>query len=115
MAIGKRQLAGSARCGADARPELPALGLAHIDGPRELIALVIDAEGYDATILKTIDWNRLRPWLLIYEHVHLAAERAERVKARLGRHGYVCALRDQENTYCLRDDTRTFLRCARSI
>ena len=87
------------------------LQAAHIDGPRELIALVIDAEGYDATILKTIDWRRLHPWLLIFEHVHLAVERAKRVNARLGRHGYVCALRDQENTYCLRDDVQTFSRC----
>ena len=91
------------------------LRAAAIDGPRELVALVVDAEGYDGIILQTLDFARLRPWLLVYEHVHLTALRAKRTVSRLRRNGYACLLRDEENTYCLDGDTATFARCGVSI
>jgi FkbM family methyltransferase len=37
-------------------------------------AVIIDTEGYDFEILKMIDFQRFRPKLVIYEHLHLNKE-----------------------------------------
>ncbi|MEO0778363.1 MAG: FkbM family methyltransferase [Bacteroidota bacterium] len=41
-------------------------------GVAQLDLLLTDTEGYDAEILKTIDFERVRPKMLIYEHRHLS-------------------------------------------
>lgn len=47
-------------------------------GIRELQLLHIDAEGHDYTVLKSLDFNRCQPELLLFEHGHLPrAERSE--------------------------------------
>jgi FkbM family methyltransferase len=62
--------------------------------------LVIDTEGHDFEIIRTIDLSRIRPSVLIYEHAHLG--RADRLACwRLLRaHGYRCAA-DWSNTLAL--------------
>jgi FkbM family methyltransferase len=66
--------------------------------------LVVDTEGYDHEILKSIDFERRHPRLVIYEHYHLpAAERAacrELVRAA----GYK-SMEEGFDTFCL--DART--------
>lgn len=50
--------------------------------------LQIDTEGYDYEIVRMIDFERLRPRLIVFEHKHLqAAERASS-EARLRDHGF---------------------------
>jgi FkbM family methyltransferase len=62
--------------------------------------LVIDTEGHDFEIIRTIDFSRIRPLVLIYEHKHLG--RADRLACwRLLRaNGYRCAA-DWSNTLAL--------------
>jgi FkbM family methyltransferase len=62
--------------------------------------LVIDTEGHDFEIIRTIDFARIRPLVLIYEHIHLG--RADRLACwRLLRaNGYRCAA-DWSNTLAL--------------
>lgn len=64
--------------------------------------LHMDTEGYDYEILKSIDLDRWRPALLIYEHKHLGAERAE-CRARLRGAGYA-TFEEGQDTWCA--DTR---------
>jgi FkbM family methyltransferase len=53
--------------------------------------LVIDTEGHDFEIIQTIDFSRISPLVLIYEHKHLG--RADRVASwrLLQANGYRCA------------------------
>jgi FkbM family methyltransferase len=62
--------------------------------------LVIDTEGHDFEIIRTIDFSRIRPVVLIYEHIHLC--QADRLACwRLLRaNGYRCAA-DWSNTLAL--------------
>lgn len=46
--------------------------LAEAFGINRLDIVVIDTEGYDFEILKFIDFKRLQPRLVIFEHVHLS-------------------------------------------
>jgi FkbM family methyltransferase len=53
--------------------------------------LVIDTEGHDFEIIKSIDFSKMRPSVLIYEHIHLC--RADRLACwdLLQTCGYRCA------------------------
>jgi FkbM family methyltransferase len=53
--------------------------------------LIIDTEGHDFEIIQTIDFSRISPLVLIYEHKHLG--RADRVASwrLLQANGYRCA------------------------
>jgi FkbM family methyltransferase len=53
--------------------------------------LIIDAEGHDFEIIRTMDFSRIRPLVLIYEHIHLG--QADRVACwrLLQARGYRCA------------------------
>ena len=55
---------------------------------RALDLLQIDAEGYDAEIVRMIDFAAIRPALIKYEHLHLAARDAADVKRILTDNGY---------------------------
>lgn len=61
----------------------------HDVGPIDL--LLIDAEGADWEILRSIDLEARRPRLIAYEHHHMAAAEREACEAMLGRHGYTLA------------------------
>ena len=63
--------------------------------------LVIDTEGYDSVILRSLDLDRHRPRLVVYEHYHLtAADRAE-TRALMEAAGYLTE-HELFDTYCLR-------------
>lgn len=68
-----------------------------IDNP-ELV--LIDAEGYDAEIVASIDFEHVRPRLVIYEHHHLSAEAREACELRLRGFGYGLA-EEGLDTWCL--------------
>jgi FkbM family methyltransferase len=71
--------------------------------------LLIDTEGYDWRILRSIDLERRRPQLLVYEHYHLSrGEQAECVK-HLRRHGYRM-MAEGFDTFCLADEVGGALR-----
>ena len=62
--------------------------------------LVIDTEGYDAEILRSIDFQAHQPRLVIYEHFHYdAAQRAD-CRALVERVGYE-TLEEGFDTFCL--------------
>lgn len=54
----------------------------------DLDLLVIDTEGYDYEILRTVDFTSMRPRLVVYEHVHLSDEDGRAARELLKRHGY---------------------------
>ncbi|MGH6899063.1 MAG: FkbM family methyltransferase [Geminicoccaceae bacterium] len=53
--------------------------------------LIIDTEGYDFGIIKTIDFSRSRPTILVYEHIHLTARDRRACWKLLRSNGYRCA------------------------
>lgn len=61
----------------------------------------IDTEGHDFEILKLVDLPRLKPRLLMYEHLHLDDATRRACSGHLARHGYE-QLADAANTVCLR-------------
>jgi FkbM family methyltransferase len=63
--------------------------------------VLLDTEGYDYQILRTIDFSAYRPALVIYEHYHLAT--SERIASRDYMHqaGYE-TLVEGFDTWCLR-------------
>jgi FkbM family methyltransferase len=65
--------------------------------------ILIDTEGYDAEIVASIDFDRIRPRLLIYEHHHLADDVRAECERRLRGLGYELVA-DGLDTWCL--DTR---------
>ncbi len=66
----------------------------------ELDLLLIDAEGYDAEILDSIDLAARHPRLLVFEHYHLSAERWAACRRRLQDAGYEL-LAEGFDTWCL--------------
>jgi FkbM family methyltransferase len=52
--------------------------------------LVIDTEGHDYEILRTLDFSRFRPVLLMFEHQHLSASDKAAAVALLETRGYRC-------------------------
>lgn len=81
-------------------PTMTVAGLCAAHGIRCPDLVLIDAEGYDGEILASIDFERIRPRLVIYEHHHLPAEARERCEARL--RGLDYGLReDGLDTWCL--------------
>ena len=50
--------------------------------------LVIDTEGHDYEILRGLDFTRLRPVLVMFEHQHLSAGDKVAASTLLGTHGY---------------------------
>jgi FkbM family methyltransferase len=61
--------------------------LAHA-GSRNVDILAIDAEGFDYTILKMIDFARLKPAIILYEHTHLNKADQEAAAELLAAQGY---------------------------
>jgi FkbM family methyltransferase len=61
---------------------LRAAGLQHVD------LIQIDAEGYDWTIIRSIDFSRLQPRILRFEYRHMTATDADACLTLLAEHGY---------------------------
>lgn len=71
--------------------------------------VVIDTEGYDWEILRSIDFNKWRPELLVYEHFHLSP--ADRVSAAAGmREAGYDTMEEGFDTFCLARDADSRLR-----
>lgn len=62
--------------------------------------LLIDTEGYDAEIIRSIDFEHARPKILIYECVHLSGDDQKSALAKLQASGYE-SLRYGLDTWCL--------------
>lgn len=62
--------------------------------------IVIDAEGYDAEIIRSIDFERHNPKLVLYEHYHLDAETRAGTRAAMERAGYA-TFEEGLDTVCL--------------
>jgi FkbM family methyltransferase len=72
--------------------EVPCLsveGLCRKHGLDSPDLILVDTEGADGEIIESIDFGRIRPRLLVYEHVNLSAEQGARVEALLEGHGYM--------------------------
>lgn len=57
-------------------------------GDREVDLLLTDVEGYDFTILEMIDFSRLRPSIICYEHVHMSKAQHQEAARLLFAQGY---------------------------
>mmetsp|Transcript_15682 Transcript_15682/g.32716 ORF Transcript_15682/g.32716 Transcript_15682/m.32716 type:complete len:356 (-) Transcript_15682:68-1135(-) len=71
----------------------------------DVFILSVDAEGFDADILLSVDWTVIRPRLVVYEYIHLFSTKEGRVKAgdlqfTLNSHGYTC-FKEKENIWCV--------------
>jgi hypothetical protein len=60
-------------------------------GVTRIDLLNIDAEGFDAKIIQSIDFKRLKPAVIHYEHMHLEREQRLNCEALLRRQGYYIA------------------------
>ena len=56
--------------------------------PERIDLLHIDAEGYDARLLRSFPWERFTPELVLYEHDHLEADERAAAEKMLREHGY---------------------------
>jgi FkbM family methyltransferase len=63
-------------------------------GIDKIDVILIDTEGYDYEVLKQIDFQRFRPSLVIYEHLHLGEKTKSASKTLLENFGY-----DIHNSY----------------
>jgi FkbM family methyltransferase len=75
-------------------------------GCRELDLLQIDAEGYDAEIIRSIDFHTLQPAIIRYEHRNLLQSNHNRLIETLADHGYRFILEDGNTIACLTEQAR---------
>jgi len=54
----------------------------------ELDLLHIDCEGYDTEIIKSIDFSKIKPNIIMYEYIHTQSEANQQTKELLEREGY---------------------------
>jgi FkbM family methyltransferase len=73
--------------------------------------LVIDTEGYDWEIVRTLDLARWRPKLLVYEHYHLGPDARAACASHLREHGFA-TMEEGFDTLCLGPDAGARLRAA---
>jgi hypothetical protein len=71
--------------------------------------VVIDAEGYDWELIRSIDLARWSPEVLVYEHFHLSPTDRAEAAASIGRSGYN-TLEEGFDTFCLARDAAPRLR-----
>jgi FkbM family methyltransferase len=85
------------------RSEVPCLtfeSLCRKHGVERVDLLAIDAEGYDAEILRRIDFGVLRPRLIVYEHFHLEPHERVACRTALEVTGYE-TIEEGFDTWCL--------------
>jgi len=70
---------------------------------RRLDLLVIDTEGHDGAILRSIDLRAYRPRVIVYEHFHLAAQERGECRARLEELGWH-TIEEGFDTWCVRTE-----------
>lgn len=69
-------------------------------GADQVDLVVIDAEGHDARIVTSIDLERWRPRMLVYEHFHLDPQEREQCRSGLEWAGYE-TLEEGFDTWCV--------------
>jgi FkbM family methyltransferase len=82
---------------------VPCLTLDSLLARNELDAidlLLIDVEGHDWEILRTVDLERWRPRMIVYEHFHLDAGDRAACRAHLERAGYE-TMEEGFDTFCV--------------
>jgi hypothetical protein len=67
----------------------------------------IDAEGFDFEVIRSIDFQRLKPSVLIYEHVHLGDDE-ETCRRFLEERGYR-VIRARLDSVALAEDAQALL------
>ncbi len=73
--------------------------------------LLVDTEGHDDVILRQLDFERLRPRLIIYEHLHLTRARRDACRELLEHAGYEC-MEEFFDTHCIDSNGDPALRSA---
>jgi FkbM family methyltransferase len=71
-------------------------------GVERVDLLQVDAEGYDARILAQVDFERFRPAIVRYEHMHLSQEEQEATLRLLREWGYLIVIGFTETLAYLR-------------
>jgi FkbM family methyltransferase len=74
--------------------------LVRAQGIERVDLVLIDTEGHDAEIVRTIDLTRYRPRLLVYEHYHLDADTRENCRQLVHSHGYE-VIEEGFDTWCV--------------
>ncbi len=75
-------------------------------GFKQVELLLIDTEGADFEILKSVDFNSLRPKVIIYEHAHLCPKDEDECALLLRGKGYnLLKLKNSNNTVAFRSIT----------
>ena len=64
--------------------------------------LQIDAEGFDYEIIKMVDFSKMKPAIINYEHIHLNPDDHEDSLTLLAGHGYRLAVADARDTIAYR-------------
>jgi FkbM family methyltransferase len=80
-------------------------------GVRDVDLVLIDTEGYDWEILRSIDFGARTPHLVVYEHYHLAPEDRVVAAAHMERHGYK-TMEEGFDTFCLSASANVRLQAA---
>ncbi len=89
--------------------------------PERVLVLSVDAEGYDAEIVRSVDFTRVRPFLLVWEFQHLVANTGEKqgtanwgvvkgVEDHIAKFGYECWRVIPENMFCTSPSTTAYSR-----
>jgi FkbM family methyltransferase len=85
------------------RAEVPAMtfeSLCRKHGVSQIGLLLIDTEGYDFQIVKSIDLDARHPRLLVYEHYHLSPDERRRCAEHVRTRGYE-TMEEGFDTWCL--------------
>lgn len=89
-------------------PALTFSSLCERHGVESVDIVVVDTEGYDREILRTIDFGRWRPELLLYEHFHLSPNDRREALTAMDEAGY-STMEEHFDTFCLRRDAHPAL------
>lgn len=84
--------------------EVPCVTLMELCERHQLLNLDLlhtDVEGYDGKILMTLDFNRVKPRLILFEHKHLPPQELTQLQTLLAENSYGC-LAIGDDTLCLR-------------
>ncbi|UCC94818.1 MAG: FkbM family methyltransferase [Candidatus Omnitrophota bacterium] len=71
---------------------------------KKIDLLQIDTEGYDYKIIKSINFKKIRPFIISYEHIHLSGADRVRCKKFLQKQGYEVFILEDNNTCCILSD-----------
>jgi FkbM family methyltransferase len=82
-------------------PTLPFSRVVELSGHADIDFIQIDAEGFDAQIIDSLDLNILRPMIISYEHCNLSFEENEACRRKLSKAGYHFATWHGDTMACL--------------